>query len=115
MTVIPEAFHVLDPYLPKWAIKQHSDRIKARLAATIEELTELQAAVLPHMRAVIETLNGYPLDSIPAELEPYGHLVLTVAAYDLAVNRFQQVDVPYSYPLEKVIYHETPGASRVWD
>jgi hypothetical protein len=115
MAVIPEAFHALDPYLSRWAIKKHSDRVKIRLAATIEELTELQAAVLPQMRSVIDTLNSYPLDSIPAELEPYGHLVLTVAAYDLAVNRFQQVDVPYSYPLEKVIYHETPGASRVWD
>ena len=50
MTVIPESFHALDPYLQKWAIKKHGDRIKARLAANIEELTELQAAVLPHMR-----------------------------------------------------------------
>jgi hypothetical protein len=41
--------------------------------------------------------------------------VLTVAAYDLAVNRFQQVDVPYSYPLEKIIYHDVPNASKVWD
>lgn len=115
MTAIPEAFHELDSYLPKWAIRKHSDRIKARLSANIEELTELQDAVLPHMRAIIDTLNSYPLESPPAELEPYGHLVLTVAAFDLAVNRFRQVDVPYSYPLEKVIFHDAPSASKVWD
>jgi hypothetical protein len=115
MTAIPEAFHALDSYLPKWAIQKYSDRIKARLSARIEELTDLQEAVLPQMHAIIDTLNSYPLESIPAELEPYGHLVLTVAAYDLAVNRFQQVDVPYSYPLEKVIFPDVPGASKVWD
>jgi len=114
MTVIPEAFRVLDPYLAKWAIPRHVDRIKARLAASIEDLTDLQQAVLPHMQTIIETLDGYPLDAIPAELEPYGHLVLTVAAYDLAVNRFQQVDVPYAYPLEKLMFLDEPQGKR-WD
>jgi hypothetical protein len=114
MKVIPEAFHALDAYLPQWALRTYEDRIKARLSVSIEELNELQRAVLPYMRQIIDTLSSYPLDAIPRELEPYGHLVLTVAAYDLAVNRFQQVDVPYSYPLDKVVLYDPPGTMSVW-
>ncbi|MCG2634141.1 MAG: hypothetical protein J4A00_04330 [Gammaproteobacteria bacterium] len=112
MTAIPAEFHALDPYLEKWAIDNYAERLKVRLSSTIEELTELHDAVLPHMKSVILALDEYPLDDMPEELKPYGHLVLTVAAYDLAVNRYKEVDVPYSYPLERV---EFPHSTAEWD
>ena len=100
MATIPDSFRVLDPYLARWAIHGFGDRIAARLGASIEELTELQSAVLPHIEAVISVLDGYPLAEIPAELRPYGELVLTVVGHDLAVNRFQQISPPHGYGLE---------------
>lgn len=114
MSAVPPSLRMLDPWLPKWALRTHRERIAARLASSIEELTALQDAALPHLREIIETLDRYPLDRIPPELEPYGQLALTVAAYDLAVNRFKQVDVPYAYPLEKIRFlDEDP--SRRWE
>lgn len=114
MSLVPESWRELDSLLPRWAIRRHRERVRARLAADIGELTALQAAVLPHLKSIIETLDAYPLDQIPAELEPYGQLALTVAAYDLAVNRFGQVDVPYAYPLEKIVFLDADQPKR-WE
>ena len=107
MSVIPDSFRVLDPYLDRWGIHGFSQRIQARLAASIEELTELQAAVLPHLETVITVLDSYPLDEIPAELRPYGDLVLTVVGHDLAVNRFRQISPPHGYGLDTFQVIET--------
>ena len=112
MSAVPAEFHELDSYLEKWAIPSYSARLEARLSSTIEELTDLHDAVLPHMKSIILKLDEYPLSDVPTELKPYGHLVLTVAAYDLAVNRFKDIDVPYSYPLERV---EFPPSEAEWD
>lgn len=114
MSLVPQSLRVLDPYLPRWALRTHRERIRARLSSRIEELTALHDAVFPHLREIIETLDRYELDEIPAELEPYGHLALTVAAYDLAVNRFKQVDVPYAYPLEKIHFLDETQPKR-WE
>lgn len=114
MSLVPPSFRVLDPWLAQWALRTHRQRIQARLSSSIEQLTALHDAVFPHLREVIETLDRYPLDEIPPELEPYGHLALTVAAYDLAVNRFKQVDVPYAYPLEKIHFLDEDQPKR-WE
>ena len=114
MSQIPASFAAMDPYLEKWALDTYAGRVKARLSASMEELNDLYHAVFPHMEEVIETLSPYPLEEIPEELKPYGHLVLTVAAYDLAVSRFQRVDVPYSFPLDEVMFPDEDG-TREWN
>jgi hypothetical protein len=108
--IVPSELKRVSLFLKDWAYPKESERIRKRLNSSPEELAEFHDAVLPYLEKIIETLNQYPLDNIPAELKPYGYLALMMAEIDLAVNRFNSSAVPYGYPLDKLrLVHEEEG------
>lgn len=109
---LPPALRELAPLLEHWALPTERQRIERRLSSSLEELTAFHETVLPHLRDIVETLNRYPLDAIPDELRPYGHLALMMAELDMAVSRFRSADVPGGFPLPRLrLVHEEDGSA----
>ncbi|HAN56716.1 MAG TPA: hypothetical protein DCQ77_11285 [Betaproteobacteria bacterium] len=109
---VPAELKPLAAFLEQWALPTESQRIARRLASDMQQLTAFHDAVLPHLRGLIETLNRYPLDALPAALKPYGYLALMMAEIDMAVSRFHSADIPGGFPLQRLhLVHEEDGSA----
>jgi hypothetical protein len=63
---LPETFADLEQFVV-WALATETARNARRRASTMEELRAFYDAILPRMDEVIEYLDEYPLDAMPAD------------------------------------------------
>jgi hypothetical protein len=59
-----------------------AERLEPRARATLEELRAFHALLAPHLEAIIEALNRYPLDAIPARYRALADTVLASCEID---------------------------------
>jgi hypothetical protein len=105
----PPDFSTLQPYVAAWALPTLQERRQRRLTSTLDELREFHAAMLPHLEPIIEFLNQFPLDDIPAQHRPLAWLALAMCEVDDPVTKWRSVTLdealdPRKFSLKRSFY-----------
>ena len=90
---LPAAFAALQPYVDTWALADENSRIHKRVNAPMEELRAFYDAILPHMEAVMQYLQGCPVQGLPPADEALLRLALSYAEVSRVFEVWQQQDV----------------------
>lgn len=75
---LPPQFEALAPYMD-WALPTTQERILKRAGSSREQILAFHAAAAPHIDSIVEYLNQYPLDAIPADAQGLFDLMLAIA------------------------------------
>lgn len=94
---LPAEFRELEVFVPKWALAREIDRSTARWTSAMEELRAFYDAMLPRLDAIIDHLNKFSLDEMPAAERRLFHLSLSMAEIADAVEIFGVPEVPYAF------------------
>lgn len=92
-----------------WALPTMQERRQRRLTSTLDELKDFHAAMLPHLEALIEFLNQFPVDNIPKEYQPLTWLALAMCEVDDPVSKWRSVTLdealdPRKFTLKRSFY-----------
>lgn len=86
---LPESFQDLEPFA-HWALGAEVERMAARETSTIEELQVFYHAMMRRLPAIVEYLNRFPLDRMPAEAQRLLNMALSLNEVSIAVERYRQ-------------------------
>ena len=101
--LLPEPFHDLEPFAPAWTLATERERSGKRLSSTMEEIQAFYNALLPRMEAVIDYLNQFPLEAMPADARQLMYLTLSLAEVAPAVELFKQPSVTDGYDAARFV------------
>lgn len=91
--VLPAPFAHLAPYAA-WALPTEDARMRRRLACSMDEVVAFYRALLPEMKAIAAHLDRWPLAELPTEQRPLLYLALSFMEAAMAVEAFNDPDVP---------------------
>ena len=78
-TTLPKPFADLEVFVAAWSLATQRERERQRSASTAGELTTLYQVLLPRLDAMLEYLNQYELDKLPAAAKRLFYLSLSFA------------------------------------
>ncbi len=99
--LLPPAFADLEQWVGTWALDTERARRDLRCQSEMAALEAYYHALLPRMEALIQHLNGFPLDALPppeSNLLKLGQSFLEVAP---AVELFHAPQVPDGFPWQR--------------
>ncbi|MFJ2240409.1 hypothetical protein [Streptomyces sp. NPDC087859] len=109
---LPEGFADLERFLERWRLRDAQERMEAMVAADIEELRDLCAAMLPRIEAVVNHLNAFPLGDMPPREQALFELALTFSEVTHPVDLgWATPEVSDLYPLDGM---NLVGPARAW-
>ena len=95
--LLPAQFGMLEPFLVAWAAPGSAGRLRRRLDSTAQERVEFYRAMAPHAEAIIDHLNAFPLDAMPADAERLFSLMLALAEIALTEEVIgQEIEVEHA-------------------
>ena len=117
MTVQPPEFAALQRYIDTWGLPTIEQRTGRRLQSTLAELREFHDAVLPHLPAIIEFLNRFPVENIPQEFQPLAWTALSMIEVDDSINKWRSVTLddaldPRRFTFKKSFYDTRPPGEQ---
>jgi len=98
---LPAQFAAFTPYVSEWAIPDEIDRYAKRHTSTLEEVTEFYNVVNPRMEELGTYLDDFDLETLTPEHEALLNLGLMSMECFPAVDLFNNVHVPQSFPWDK--------------
>ena len=78
-TRLPKPFTDLEVFVADWSLATQREREQKRAASTAEELKLVYQILLPRLDPMLEHLNQYPLDKLPAAAKRLFFLTLSFA------------------------------------
>ena len=102
---LPEPFGDLRPFVG-WTLPTETERNHKRLTSDISEIQALYDAVLPRMEAIIEFLNAFPLENMPADAQRLMNMTLSLAEIAPAVEFYKQPGVIDGFPAARFVAAE---------
>jgi hypothetical protein len=78
-TTLPTPFADLEVFVADWSLATQRERERQRAVSTAGELTTLYQVLLPRLDAMLEYLNQYELDKLPADAKRLFYLSLSFA------------------------------------
>jgi len=90
---LPSQFSDLEPFVAEWANEKRSARLARRVGASYEEIEQFYSAAQPRLADMIEYLNQFPVEDIPAEARPVLWLCLGVVECARCVEVWQAPDI----------------------
>ena len=103
-TTLPKPFADLEVFVADWSLATQRERERQRFASTAGELTTLYQVLLPRLDAMLEYLNQYELDSLPADAKRLFYLSLSFAEIAPFVECYQgEPRVPNSFDESRFI------------
>ena len=78
-TRLPKPFADLEVFVADWSLATQREREQKRSASAAGELTTLYQVQLPRLDAMLEYLNQYELDKLPADAKRLFYLTLSFA------------------------------------
>lgn len=100
-TELPEAFADLQPFSGDWALATEFARSEKRATSSMVELKTFYAATSPRMEAIARHLDQFPMTALPAAETRLLYIALSYMDVALAVEFFNQPEVPTGFPREK--------------
>lgn len=88
-------FSELQPYIERWGLLTAAERLQLRVDTDLDELQDFYNAVSPHLEAVIEYLNQYPIDEIPESDKALAYMVLALCEVDDAIHMWKATNLEY--------------------
>lgn len=101
--LLPELFQDLEPLAPAWALATERERSGKRLSSTMAEIQAFYNTLLPRMDSVIDYLNQFPLENMPADAQRLMYLTLSLAEVAPAVELFKQPSVVDGYDAARFV------------
>jgi len=100
---LPPAFSDLESFIADWGLTNERDRYYKLHESALEELREFYDAMLPRLDDIIDHLNQYPLEELPADASCLFDLALTFAetAHPCEL-KWRGVDFNNAYPWERL-------------
>jgi hypothetical protein len=89
-TRLPAEFADLEPFAVTWCLATEPERWDRRMASTMDELLAFYDAAFPRLEAAIEHCDGFPLETLPPDVERLLQLVYSVVMVAMAVEIFGQ-------------------------
>lgn len=89
---LPDQFQDLNSFSERWALATERERNERRRSSTMEEIQGFYEAMLPRMDEIINYLNQYPLDGLPAEAKLLFYLALSLMEISPSVELFKEPD-----------------------
>ncbi len=103
-TTLPKPFADLEVFVADWSLATQRERERQRSASTPGELTTLYQVLLPRLDAMLEYLNQYELDKLPADARRLFYLSLSFAEIAPFVECYQgEPRVPNSFDESRFI------------
>ncbi|NKQ51484.1 hypothetical protein HFP15_01155 [Amycolatopsis sp. K13G38] len=96
MSILPEPFRELEPFVDDWAKPTRQERYDTRLAKTIDELGVFYDAIAPRAEEAIAYLNELDLRELPEEATRLLRLLYSLILVAYPVNVFKQPRIPDS-------------------
>lgn len=90
---LPEPFVHLEPF-QGWAHASEDGRMRQRIDASMEEVTDYYRALLPEVNNIANHLQQWPLADLPAEQKPLLYMALMFMETAMCVEFFHDPDVP---------------------
>lgn len=110
--LVPPGFEALAKF-SKWNLMTADERTKARREATGVELQEFYNEVLPHVEAILNECDLFPLGTLPASHQGIYNVALSIAEVAPHIEFYQgQVGVPYAF--EEARFHAVHGNDETW-
>lgn len=78
-SLLPSSFADLAPLAEKWSLATQNQREACRRVSTPAEIRALYDTLLPRMDAILDYLNQFALDDLPAEAQPLMYLTFSLA------------------------------------
>lgn len=99
-----------------WGLPTVEERIAKRTTTTLEEMQEFHDAILPDMENIINFLNQFPCDDIPAEYLPLKNTLLSALHIDRPVNKWKKALLddagdPRLFKMKTSFYDSKPASS----
>ena len=98
---LPKQFAAMQPLVDDWALASEAARNSKRRASSMQQIQDYYDALQPQMDAVMTYLNGFALAETPEEAKTVLYLALMFMELSTAVELYQTVDVPESFPAER--------------
>ncbi|MCG2633599.1 MAG: hypothetical protein J4A00_01560 [Gammaproteobacteria bacterium] len=98
---LPDQFNEIQPLAEEWAFADEAARNHKRRASSMAEIQGFYDAMRPQMDSAMTYLNGFKLADTPEEAKTVLYLALMFMEVSTAVEMYQEVDVPESFPAER--------------
>ena len=76
---LPRPFTDLEVFVADWSLATQRERERQRSASSAGELKTLYQVLLPRLDPILEYLNQYELDTLPADAQRLFYLTLSFA------------------------------------
>ncbi len=104
MSLLPEKFASLEPYVDSWALPNELLRSQQRWSATKEDYRRFYDAMMPVLDEALDYLDQYELGSIPDKAIALYHLSLAFAEAAPHVELYECANqVPNSFEAARFI------------
>ena len=112
MMIVPPGFEDLARF-SKWNLMTADERTRARREASGQELREFYDGVLPHIEAILDACDGYPLGELPETHRGIFNIALSMAEIAPHVEFYRgQPGVPYAF--EEARFVAVHGMDETW-
>jgi hypothetical protein len=103
-TSLPAAFASLEPFAAEWAMATQNGRQAKRLASSAADLRKFYDAMLPHIEAVLDLADTFPVGQMSAQVEQLFFMALMLAEISPNVELYGgQPGVPHSFEEPRMI------------
>ena len=109
-------FSNLDQYVASWGLPTVEERIVKRTTSTLEEMQKFYDAMVPGLEKIVNFLNQFPVEEIPAEYLPLKYTVLSMLQVDRPVNKWKKAVLddardPRLFQMKTSFYDSSPPDS----
>jgi len=109
---VPAGFEELARF-SRWALPTADQRTKARREAGSEDLRALYDGVLPHVAAILDECDRFPLGELPESHRGIFNIALSLAEIAPHVE-FYRGDPGVPYAFEEARFIAVHGADETW-
>jgi len=89
---LPAEFEALEPFI-SWSLERERARTEKREASSFEEVQEFYDAIFPSLEEIVDYLDGFPIDDMPAPAERLFHMTLSLVEVSNLVERYKSREV----------------------
>ena len=92
--MLPAEFSDLEPFVAGWCLDSEPERYAKRLSSTMDEIQAFYDALMPRAEEVIQYLEKFPLDDLPADAMRLLKLLYSLILMSFAVEVWRQPYIP---------------------
>jgi len=99
---LPGNFNELEPFVAAWSLATERERNGNRRASSMQEIRLFYDAMLRHMTAIAEHLNGFSLHELPEKERCLLNLAFSFMEIAPAIEVYFSPDVPEAIEAERL-------------